>query len=72
MTKIMTGIRFVVLLEVWDGECYIEIPNILNRYYFIKLLGREKKRQKTNHKMFATYDVYSVNYLLVMKSTGFG
>lgn len=72
MTKIMTRIRFVVLLKVWDGKCYIKIPNILNRYYFIKLLGRKKKRQKTNHKMFATYDVYSVKYLLIMKSTGFG
>lgn len=42
MTEIMTGIGFVVLLKVWYGKCHIKIPNILNGYYFIKLLGRKK------------------------------
>lgn len=70
MTKIMARIRFVVLLKVWYGKCHIQIPNILNGYYFIKLLERKKKR--TNHKIFATYNFYRVKYLLITKNTDFG
>lgn len=43
--KIMSRIRFVVFLEIWDGESHIEVPNIFNGHHLVKLLWGEKSNR---------------------------
>lgn len=46
MSKIMSWIRFVVFLEIWDGESHVEVPNIFNGHHLVKLLRGKSKEQR--------------------------
>lgn len=47
MSKIMSWIRLVVFLEIWDGEGHVEVPDIFNGHHLIKLLRGSNKKQKS-------------------------
>lgn len=38
MSQIMSRVRFVVFLKVWDGESHVQVPDVFNGHHFVKLL----------------------------------
>lgn len=38
VSQVMSRVRFVVLLEVWDGEGHVQVPDVLHRHHLVELL----------------------------------
>lgn len=38
MSQIMSRVRFVILLKVWDGESHVQVPDVLHRHHLVELL----------------------------------
>lgn len=38
VSQIMSWVRFVILLKVWDGESHIQVPDVFHRHHLIELL----------------------------------
>lgn len=38
VSQIMSRVRFVILLQVWDGESHVQVPDVLHRHHLVELL----------------------------------
>lgn len=47
MSQIMSRVRLVVFLEIWDWESHVEVPNIFNGHHLVKLLQGKYKGHMT-------------------------
>lgn len=46
MSQIMSRVRFVVFLKVWDGESHVQVPDVFNGHHFVKLLWGNTKNKR--------------------------
>lgn len=48
VSQIMSWVRLVVLLKVWDGERHVQVPDVLNWHHLVELLWlRQQGKTKT-------------------------
>lgn len=41
----MSWVWFVVLLQVWDGESHIQVPNVFDGDHIVELLEQKKNNK---------------------------